>query len=81
MMDFKNEEKFQNFPPCRLQDISVWSDKNPIFAPAKIQAAVLQKITFVWKNVQNGGYSLISLFKSSCLHAWKFSNHLELYNK
>jgi len=38
------------------------------------------KITLVWKNVQNDCYSLDSLFKASWLHAWKFSDHLELYN-
>jgi len=32
------------------------------------------------KNVQNGGASLDSYFKASWLHAWKISNHLELYN-
>jgi len=41
-------KKIQNFPPCRLQDISVYSDKNPFSALAKNQAAAaLYKVTFV----------------------------------
>jgi len=72
-------KEIQKFPPCRLQDIDVWSDKNPFFGPAKIQAAELHKVTFVWKKFQSDGYSLDSFFTTSWLHAWKFSNHLELY--
>jgi len=28
-------KKLKKFPPSRLQDISIGSDKNPFFAPAK----------------------------------------------
>ncbi len=37
----------------------------------KNQGAELHKGTFVCKNVQNGGASLDSFFKTSWLHAWK----------
>jgi len=30
-------KKFQKYPPCRLQDISIWMDKNSFFSPAKIR--------------------------------------------
>jgi len=30
-----------------MQDISISSDKNPFFGPAKKQAAALHKVTFV----------------------------------
>jgi len=45
-------KKFQKFPPCELQDISVRSDKsriNPFFGPSKIQAAALHKFILVLK--------------------------------
>jgi len=73
-------EKFQKYPLCGLQDISVWIDKNHFFNPPKNQVAALHKVTFAWKNAQNGGASLDSFFKASWLYSWKISNHLELYN-
>jgi len=79
-MVWKDKEKIQKFSQCGLQDISTWSDKNPLLGPIKIQATTLHMVTFVWKNVQNSGYFLDSIFKASWLYAWKFSDHLELYN-
>jgi len=79
-MVWEDEEKFQKFQPCRLQGISIWIDKNPFGGLMKNWAATLHKVTFLWKNVPNSIYSLDSFFKASWLHAWKFSDHLELYN-
>jgi len=76
IMDFEYVEKIQNFSPYRLQDISVWSDKNSFLGPAKIWVVALHKVTFEWKNVQNSGHSLDSFFKESWLHAWKFWNRI-----
>jgi len=77
MVDWEDLEKIQNFPPCRLQDIRVLSDKNPFFAPvknrAKNRAAAFHKVTFVWKNVQNGGASLDSFFK---IHSSRQSSYM-----
>jgi len=64
-------KKFQKIPPCGLQVMSFRIHKNPIFYPTKTRAGALHKLTFVWKNVQNGGESLDSFFKASWLHAWK----------
>jgi len=50
---WKDVEKFQKFPPCRLQDISIWSKKNPFFVTAKIWAVALHKVKSLWKNFQN----------------------------
>jgi len=71
-------EKLQEFSPSGLQDISIWIDKNPFFGLVKNMAASQGHICR--KNVQIGGASLNSFFEASWLHAWKFSNHLELYN-
>jgi len=73
MLDLEDVEKISEFT-------SIWSDKNPFSGLAKTWAAVLHKFTFVWKNVQNGGYSLNFFFKASWLHAWKILGHLKLYN-
>jgi len=73
-------ENFQNFPPCGLQDFSVWIDKNPFLGLAKNKEDELHKVTFLWKNVTIGGDSLDSFFKASLLYAWKFSNLLKLSN-
>jgi len=51
-------EKFQKFLQCRLQDISIWSDKNLFGGPMKKEAIAHHKVTYVLKNVQNGGTSL-----------------------
>jgi len=48
--------------------------------PTKNRVAALHKVTFVSKNVLNGGASLDSFFKAIWLHALKFSDYLELYN-
>jgi len=68
MLVWKDVEKIPKFSPCRLQDISIWSDKNLFFDLAKNRAVALHKVTFVCKNVQNGGASLDSFFKASWLH-------------
>jgi len=49
---------FKKFPPHRLQDTNFQIHRNPFFGPMKNQATILYKLTFVWKNVQNGGASL-----------------------
>jgi len=74
-------KNFQKFIPCGLQDISIWSDKSPFGGGlTKNWVAALYKVTFVWKNVQNGGASLDSFLKASCLErSWKNSDRLELY--
>jgi len=74
---WKDLKKIQKFPPCRLQDISVWIDKNPFIGPTKNMAATIHKVTFVWINIHIGGASLGSFFKANWLYDW---NHLELYN-
>jgi len=35
MLVWEDVKKSQKFPPCRLQDISVWSEKMPFFCPSK----------------------------------------------
>jgi len=49
--------------------MSVWSDKNSYLGLAKTRVVALHKVALVWKNVQNGGYSLDSFFEASWLHA------------
>jgi len=63
-------KKIQKFLPCRLQE-------NPLLGPVENRAAALHKLTFICKNVLNGGPFFG--FKASWLHASKISNHLELY--
>jgi len=57
-------KKFQKFPLWGLQDINVLSD-SPFFGPTEHWEVALYKITFVWKNVQNGSASLDSFFRAS----------------
>jgi len=77
-------KKFERFPlyiECMILTwFEFWSDKNPFGGPKKNWTATLHIVTFVWKNVQNGGASLDSFLNASWLHACKFLNHLELYN-
>jgi len=58
-------KKFKKFQAGGLQDISIWSDKNPFFGLSKKRVAALHKLTFVWNFFQNGGASLDSFFKAS----------------
>jgi len=73
-------KKIQKFSPCRLQDISIWSNKNPFFVTMKSRAAALHKVKSLWKKSQNGCNYMDSFFKASWLHAWKILDHLESYN-
>ena len=41
MLVCEDVEKIQEFPPCRLQDISISSDKVLFFVPAQIREAAL----------------------------------------
>jgi len=77
---WKDVEKIQKNSPCRLQDISIWIDKNLFIGPTNTGQLHSTRVTFVWKNIQNGSYCLDSFFKASWLHAWKNSDHLELFN-
>jgi len=65
---------FRNFHHVNCKILMFWSD-NLFFGPPKEGVAALHKVTFVWKNVQNGGASLDSYFKASWLHAWKILDH------
>jgi len=60
---WKDVGKIQKFPQCGLQDISVWIDTISFFGFAKSDVAALHKVTFVWKNVPNGGALLDSFFR------------------
>jgi len=51
------------------RDISISSDKIPFFVTTKTQAIAFYKVTFVLKNVQNGGAPLHLFFKESWLHS------------
>jgi len=74
-------KNFQKFLLYGLQDIRVWIDKNPFFWPCKKQgSSISQGHICIKKNVHVGGASLDSYFKAIWLHAWKISNHLELYS-
>jgi len=53
---------------------------NSISVSCNYTAVALHKVTFVWKNIQDDGYSFDSCFSASWLHAWKNSDNLELYN-
>jgi len=48
MLDWEDVKKIQNFPLCRLQDISVWSDKSPFGGLAKNRATALHKVTYIF---------------------------------
>jgi len=68
-------EKISKFLLHRLQDISIWSDKNDLFGSIENQTIAFHKVTFVWKEVHIVGTFLDSLFKESWLHVWKVSNY------
>jgi len=62
-------EKFQKFLPRGLQDISIQIHFKHFIGLAKNRASALHKLTFLRKNVQNGGASLDSFSETSWLYA------------
>jgi len=68
----KMQKKFQKFPLCRLQDISIWIEKNLFFSLVKTQVATLHKVT-LW-------LFFGCILQGKLVDAWKILDHLELYN-
>jgi hypothetical protein len=77
----KDEEMFLEVPLWRLQDISIWSDRNDFFEPYQKTTTAFYRGTFIHsKNVQNGGAFQDLFLKASFLHGLQNLDHLELYS-
>jgi len=79
-LSWEDVEKISEISTAWIARYELLNSQTFFFCLVKKRATALHKLTFVWKNVQNGGASLDSFFKSSWPHAWKISDHLKLQN-